>query len=151
MTLMQLISIWCLGNPEDNIPPLSKFNTSLVEHFDKQGKRLSKMRQVMIHAETLGREKGVWVDKQWDGEKVTSLWSAVWKDMDPCLRTETQIAKGTGVSISLEVSGVSLLSCAGGGSARGRSLTCLLQKSYYPLFRQLTSHCLAAALLLARC
>ena len=95
MTLISMINLWLLGNRKENIPPLSKFSSNLVSHFDTGGKKLSKMRQIMSHVEVLGTAKGVWVNSGWDGAKVTELWSTIWEDMDPFLRTETQIAKGT--------------------------------------------------------
>ena len=39
----------------------------------------------------IGREDKVWVPySQWDGETVTKLWSKIWCNMEPYLRTKTQ-------------------------------------------------------------
>ena len=45
----------------------------------------------MKFVEQFGRVRGVWMhDNKWDGAKVTDLWSAVWEDFDPNMRTETK-------------------------------------------------------------
>ena len=45
MTLVQLINLWLLGNPKENIPPLKTLNPCLVYHFDDKGRLLSQMKQ----------------------------------------------------------------------------------------------------------
>ena len=91
ITLIQLINLWLIGVKEKNVPPLAKLSPHWVEHFDKQGRKLSKMKQVMKYVEQFGTIRGVWMhDNKWDGAKVTNLWSAIWKDFDPYMRTETK-------------------------------------------------------------
>ena len=54
------------------------------------------MRQVMSKVEEIGQEDKVWVPySQWDGEKVTKLWSTIWCNLDPYLRTKTQRDKNS--------------------------------------------------------
>jgi len=93
VTLIQLINLWLIGIQRDNVPPLQKVSPHWVYHFDEQGRSLSKMRTVMRFVEQFGREKGVWVSSGWDGEKITTLWSAICEDFDPYMRTETKRAK----------------------------------------------------------
>ena len=50
----------------------------------------------MSKVEDIGREDKVWVPySQWDGEKFTKLWSTIWCNLDPYLRTKTQRNKNS--------------------------------------------------------
>lgn len=91
VTLIQLINLWLIGIQRDNVPPLQKVSPHWVYHFDSQGRKYSQMKQVMKFVEKFGRARGVWAS-EWDGEKITTLWSAIWEDFDPYMRTETKIA-----------------------------------------------------------
>ena len=54
------------------------------------------MRQVMIKVEDIGQEDEVWVPYcQWDCETVTELWSTIWCQLYPYLRTKTQRDKNS--------------------------------------------------------
>ena len=52
----------------------------------------------------------MWVDS-WDGEAVTKLWSAIWEDMDPFMRTETARTKNNVNSTSYHKSRKGQVSC----------------------------------------
>ena len=100
MTLIQLINLWLIGIRDENVPPLYMVRPTLVSHFDHGSRQYSKMKQVMKNVERFGRDRGIWVKfNEWDGEKVTKLWSAIWHDFDPYLRTETQRQKNAPASL----------------------------------------------------
>ena len=51
------------------------------------------------------QEHKVWLDSnKWDGVVVTTLWSTIWSDMDPYLRTPTQIQIQNKTSVSYKKS-----------------------------------------------
>ena len=94
ITLIHLINLWLIGQKDDNVPPMRKWSPQYVSHFDHNGRNYSKFKQVMKFVEEFGRLKGVWVGpNEWDGETITKLWSAIWKDFDPYMRTETMRMK----------------------------------------------------------
>ena len=88
MNLLQLLDLWLVGIPAQNIPPMGKVSTQLIFHFDANGRNYSKMKQVMMFVERHGRMKGVFV-KTWDGGTVTTLWDTVWEDFCPFMSTRT--------------------------------------------------------------
>jgi len=91
VTLIHLMNLWLIGLKNDNVPPLGILDTQSVKHFDNNARQYSTFKQVMVIVERLGRERGVWLEdrKNWDGKSVTSLWSAIWKDMYPYMSTKT--------------------------------------------------------------
>jgi hypothetical protein len=88
MNLLQLLDLWLVGIPAQNIPPMGKVSTQLIFHFDANGRNYSKMKQVMMFVERHGRMKWVFV-KTWDGGTVTTLWDTVWEDFCPFMSTQT--------------------------------------------------------------
>lgn len=93
MNLIQLLDLWLVGIPAENIPPMGKISTQLIFHFDAKGRTYSKMKQVMIFVERCGRMKGAFT-KKWDGGAVTTLWDAVWEDLSPFMSTRTVMCTG---------------------------------------------------------
>ena len=89
--VIQLINMWLVGNPQENVPPLGWMLPDFFLHFDKQGRYFSKMKQVMRLVARLGRQEGVWHanHSDWDAVSITTLWSTIWYYLDPFLRTET--------------------------------------------------------------
>ena len=73
-----------------------------INHFDKEGAALSRMRRVMAVVKEYAIRRNVWKPKgasnYWKGDTVTKLWDAVWLDMGPHLVTVTKLAKGQGVT-----------------------------------------------------
>jgi hypothetical protein len=73
--------------------------SSDVHHFDKEGRNLSRMGRVMKVVEHFARTRSVWKPltagpDYWDGETVTKVWDAVWKDLLPLLVTCTTYDDG---------------------------------------------------------
>ena len=91
MTLIHLINLWLIGAVDDNVPPLGELEPLHFKHFDSGGRKYSQYMQVMTLVEKFGRERNVWLEssRNWDGKSVTVLWSAIWQDMYPYMRTKT--------------------------------------------------------------
>ena len=94
MNLVQLIHLYQMGSPSEGITALRLCKSSDVNHFDKEGRNLSRMRRVMKVVEHYARTRSVWKplnagSDYWDGETVTKLWDGVWKDLFPQLVTCT--------------------------------------------------------------
>ncbi len=94
MNLVQLIHLYQMGSPSEGITALRLCKSSDVNHFDKEGRNLSRMRRVMMVVQHFARMRGVWKpltagSDYWDGETVTRVWDGVWKDLLPLLRTCT--------------------------------------------------------------
>ena len=101
MNVVSLISMWLIGNREAGVPPLRRLTSANVKHFDAKGRTLSKMRKLMEHVESLAVKRKVWVSsKLWNGETVTTLWSAIWEDLLPCLVTESVLSNGSASTTS---------------------------------------------------
>ena len=61
----------------------------------------SRFKRVMDFVEEFGRQRNVWLQQGgWDGESITNLWSAIWLDLDPFMRTETRRKKDGVDSVS---------------------------------------------------
>ena len=91
MNHLQLLDLWLVGIPAQNIlpPPMGKVCTQLIFHFDAKGRNYSKMKQVMMFVERHGMMKGVFV-KTWNGGTVTMLWDTIlWEDFCPFMSTQT--------------------------------------------------------------
>jgi len=103
MNMIQLITVYQMGSLSDGVPPLKLVNAGQVNHFDKEGRSLSRMRRVMAFVKQHGLEHGVWKPRNaqnyWNGMTVTKLWNGIWKDLGPYLVTETALANGTGMSL----------------------------------------------------
>ena len=90
MSVIHLINMWLLGNKKENVPPLKLLSSRNVDHLKSGPGNLSKMKQVLLQVESFGRERGLWQSNNvWNGERVTKLWSGIWKDLDQYLRTES--------------------------------------------------------------
>jgi hypothetical protein len=103
LNVIQLMTLWLLGNQREKVPPLEMLESRYVNHFDRGGRSLSKMKQLMRKvkefAEAEDSDVNVWRGpRDWDGETVTTLWSTIWYRLDPYLRTETEIANGDEIS-----------------------------------------------------
>jgi hypothetical protein len=94
LTLIQLIHLWLIGSPKEHVPPFRKIPTSLIAHFDKQGKVKSKMNIVMREVEYFARKEGVWLEGRWTSPAVTKMWSTIWPLIEPNLRTLTRCENG---------------------------------------------------------
>ena len=63
-------------------------------------RKLSKMRQVMKKVEEFGKEKNVWVSHQsWTGAQITALWTRIQENLDPYLRTESEVQSNNARSL----------------------------------------------------
>ena len=101
LPIINLITLWIIGNKRENIPPLRLLTAANVEHLKQGRNNLSKMKQVMIQIKKFGVNKGMWENEgNWNGEKITALWSVIWEDLDPYLRTEGKCSSGTDLAKS---------------------------------------------------
>ena len=94
MNLAQLIHLYQMGSPSEVITALHFYKSSDVNHFDKEGRNLSRMQRMMKVVEHFARTRLVWKpltagSDYWDGEIVTKVWDGVWKDLLPLLVTCT--------------------------------------------------------------
>jgi len=100
MNMVQMITLYQMGSPSDGVPPLKVLAAPQVNHFDKEGATLSRMRRVMNVVKHFGEQRGVWkphnVTNFWNGGTVTKLWDGIWNDVKPYLVTRTD--KPTGVT-----------------------------------------------------
>ena len=44
LNVIQLMNLWLLGNKQEKVPPLEMLESRYVDHFDKKGRSLSKMK-----------------------------------------------------------------------------------------------------------
>ena len=97
LPIIHLMTLWLIGNQRENVPPLRMLEPRYVYHFDKKGRTLSEMKQVMEKIKEFGQESGVWLSNtsEWNGSTVTTLWSTIWGKLDPYLRTESMSKNGT--------------------------------------------------------
>jgi hypothetical protein len=100
MNVIQLITLYQMGCPAESVPPLRLLRANLVQHFDKDGGNLSKMRKFMALVKHYGQLRNCWRPRNaynyWNGATVTKLWDSIWRDMGPLLLTETQLEQGRG-------------------------------------------------------
>ena len=95
MTLINVMNMWLLGNKKENVPPFKFFSSPNVKHLKAGPNTLSKMKQVMLKIENIGKRKNLWnINLLWNGEKVTLLWSGIWKDLEVYLKTVSNSARG---------------------------------------------------------
>jgi len=66
MNTIPLITLYQMGCPSDGVPPLKLVNVGQVNHFDKEGGSLSRMRmrRVMVVLKHHGLEHGVWKPRE---------------------------------------------------------------------------------------
>ena len=60
-TVIQLMNLWLIGDRKENVLTLEISGAYLVGHIDNGSRIFSKMRQVMIKVEEIGRENKVWL------------------------------------------------------------------------------------------
>ena len=94
LTLIQLINLWLMGSPNEHVPQLRKIPTSLLAHFDNEGRTRSKMKMLMREVEHFARIEGVWTEGRWTSPAVTRMWSTIWPHIEPNLRTLTKRKNG---------------------------------------------------------
>jgi hypothetical protein len=108
MNIIQMMTLFQIGNQSDGVPPLKLLGCIHVKHFDKDGKGLSRMIRIMKVVKHFAIMRGVWKPRGavnfWDGETVTKLWTAIWDDIRTYLLTPTQLRNG-GVSYHKSRSG----------------------------------------------
>ena len=94
MSLKSLISLWLVGVPCDQVPPLRFLKPVHVKEFDEKGKQLFNMRRVMKIVEHLGRVKNVWKPRNarnyWNGATVNQLWDKISPIILPHCQTVTK-------------------------------------------------------------
>jgi hypothetical protein len=98
MNLIQMITLFQMGNPAESIPPLKTLTPQDVKRFDAQGNNLSRMKRFMLAVKHFAILRGVWkpinAQNYWNGATVTNLWDGVWDDLMPYLLTKTQLKTG---------------------------------------------------------
>lgn len=85
MSVTSFISMYLVGDAENNIPPLGTLRSSDVVHFKSKkgtdiGNRVrGKMKPFMKIVEKYARRKGVWIEKicDWTPALVTKMWGAI--------------------------------------------------------------------------
>lgn len=111
MNLIQMITLFLMGNPAEHVPPLKTLSPKDVNHCDRGGADLSRMKRLMKVVKYFACKRGVWkpltATAYWNGETVTKLWDGIWNDLMPHLLTITQLKSG---KISHHKSRVSTLS-----------------------------------------
>ena len=93
-TVIQLITLWLIGNPKEHVQAFRRIKNCDVVHFDKKAYTISKMRRLMAEVERLGKIDGVWLERGWDSASITTLWSTIWPRLEPYLHTKTMTAAG---------------------------------------------------------
>ena len=87
LPIVHMINIWFCGDPKFNVPPLRCLRRANVIHIKNGKEKLCKIQKVMKIVEKFGRDRKVWHNdtKHWDGARITALWTAIWRDLDPYL------------------------------------------------------------------
>ena len=78
MTPFAAVALYQMGSPSEGITALRLCKSSDVNHFDTEGRNLSRMRRVMKVVEHFARTRSVWKPltagpDYWDGETVTKV------------------------------------------------------------------------------
>jgi hypothetical protein len=98
MNLIQMITLYLMGNPAEHVPPLKTLSAKDVKDCDPAGADLSRMKRFMKAVKYFACKRGVWkpltATAYWNGETVTKLWDGVWNDLMPHLLTITQLKSG---------------------------------------------------------
>jgi hypothetical protein len=94
MNVIQMITLYQIGCKAEGVPALKLLNSKQVNHFDKEGMTLSRMRRFMKVVKHFATVRGVWQPPNsihfWNGATVTKLWDGVWDDLAPFLSTVTR-------------------------------------------------------------
>ena len=100
MSLKSLMSLWLVGVPRDQVPPLKFLKAVHVKQFDVGVKHLFHMRRVMKIVEHLGKVRNVWKPRNpknyWNSATVNQLWEKISPIIVPYCQTITK--KGNKVS-----------------------------------------------------
>ena len=98
MNVIQMTTLYQMGNLGEEIAPLKLLRMADVKHFDPQGNNPSRMGRLMKAVKHFTWRRGVWklpnAQIYWEGETVTKLWDGVWNDLSPHLLTETNMKDG---------------------------------------------------------
>ena len=89
LTVIQLARLWLVGSEKEHVPALRRLSAALVAHFDPRGRIKSRMNFVMREVEYLARLEGVWHKGRWTSGAVTTMWSTIWRHLEPYLCTLT--------------------------------------------------------------
>ena len=84
------IHLWLIGSEKEHVPALKKLKLALLAHFDPAGRVRSRMKFVMREVEHLARLEGVWLEGHWNSAAVITMWSTIWRYLEPYLRTLTK-------------------------------------------------------------
>ena len=89
-----MITLYLMGSKAEVVAALKLLNSTQVNHFDKEGANLSRMRWLMNLVRHYAEQRGVWkqnnTSNYWNGETVTKLWAGVWEDLRPHLLNVTK-------------------------------------------------------------
>ena len=55
------------------------------------------MKKMMVEIKHFARLKGIWLDGGWTLVAVITMWSTIWRDLEPYLRTVTKGKNGKSV------------------------------------------------------
>jgi hypothetical protein len=99
MNLIQMMTLYLMGNPKERVIALRYCRAPDVTHFDKGGQRLARMHRVMKVVKHFGKKRKVWQPRgngqnYWNGKTVTKLWDEVWVDLRRYLLTVTETGDG---------------------------------------------------------
>mmetsp|Transcript_7253 Transcript_7253/g.11641 ORF Transcript_7253/g.11641 Transcript_7253/m.11641 type:complete len:555 (+) Transcript_7253:2-1666(+) len=81
-SIIDILNLWLLGEPERKIPPLRYINSSYVGYLKSGTGYLSKLRCVMKVINHVGVKLECWYEEDWDEEKISTLWYTVWDDIE---------------------------------------------------------------------
>ena len=98
MNLIQMMTLYLMGNPKEGVVALRYCRAPDVTHFDEGGQRLARMHRVMKVVMHFGKKRKVWQPRKeqnyWNGKTVTQLWDAIWVDLRRHLLTVTEMGDG---------------------------------------------------------
>ena len=99
LSLIQMMTLYLIGNKSEKVLPLKLLKAPDVSHFDEGGQKLARMHRVMKAVKHFGKRRNVWKprnkSKYWNGETVTKLWDEIWVDLRRHLLTNTDMGDGT--------------------------------------------------------
>mmetsp|Transcript_30286 Transcript_30286/g.55641 ORF Transcript_30286/g.55641 Transcript_30286/m.55641 type:complete len:426 (+) Transcript_30286:2-1279(+) len=82
-TIVDVLKLWLIGDPEMKIPPLQYLHSGYVTFLKSGTGYLSKLRCVMKVVKHIGTKLDCWhEDHVWSMEKITTLWRAVSDDIE---------------------------------------------------------------------
>lgn len=95
MSLEQMVRLWLVGAPAENVPPLKFISSAHVRHFDEGSRRYHDMKAIMAVIEAVARRKGVWRPRHfegcyWNTITLRKLWDEVLDELIPHMLTVTE-------------------------------------------------------------